>query len=955
MKRFTLIIFLFAFTNLLFSQSNVQLNVQEFTLENGLRVILNEDQSVGTVFGAVVVCAGSKQDPPEATGIAHYLEHMLFKGTTELGTVDYEKEKPYLDSINMFYDELALVDSVEEKAKIQKKINELSVEAAKYGLPNEFEKVLSDMGSTAINAFTSKDYTVYQNVFPPQQIIKWLDLYSHRFLNPVFRNFQSELEVVYEEKNMAMDNELSWFYDDLQLLLFGKNGYGSQSTLGTVEHLKSPSLTKMYEFFNTYYVANNMALILTGNFDSRLIKPIIEEKFGRLPKRELPKLHYNRILFSGRQTKTSRALSYEAFAMGFKVLPDNLQEKAAVSVGLNILQNGSQTGILQDLEDKSNVDWLTIIPLIFKDDGAVTFSYTPNKTNRKIESKILNGIKAIKKGSFDDDLLAVARNEFALGVIVSLEDQSGRMDSFIDAVVNEVSWETYASYLNSLSNISKGVVQQTFEKFFNEDYLAIHFKARYGALPKPDLEKPSHAAVKSEQEGSSKYSNYIASLKELQIAPKFVSFSKDLEVKHLSGGNYLFKTPNPVNDVFSMEVRYHIGEHHVKHLPITSRLINYCGTKERSKDELKIALAKLGGWFTLESSLNYLRVHIWGFEKNAAEILRLVDELLRSPKGDRNSFDLMLRDISLARNEEVYGAANQNSLLQQYGIYGEYSPYISRKSLIFIAEKKNKIILDSLQQVFNYAASIHYTGNLSLDETAKLILKNYRLNNTEQKQQQRIKLGVTLDSNSVLYLPVANALQSHILFYIPGEVVELEDYPIVDAFNAYFGSSFTGLVFQEIREYRSLSYSAYGHYSKPDIPGYEGMLVLAASCQVDKTVEAIEVMYGLIHDLPKYSSRMENIKDYLWNESFTNYPSFRTMSQTIESYAKMGYKGDPNQLALSKYAKMTFDEMMAFYNKQVANKPFRLMVTAPYSEELKTVLEKYGSVRRLSPYQLRIF
>ena len=187
------------------------LDVEIYKLDNGLTVMLNEDHNETSVFGAIVVDGGGKRDPKDATGIAHYLEHLLFKGTSKMGTVDYETEKIYLDSIEVLYDELASKEKDRERVKIQKEINRISIKAAEYAIPNEFDRLIEGMGGTGLNAGTGSDFIYYFNSFPSTQIEKWMEVYSHRFLDPVFRLFQAELEIVYEEKNRAMDNPVSNF------------------------------------------------------------------------------------------------------------------------------------------------------------------------------------------------------------------------------------------------------------------------------------------------------------------------------------------------------------------------------------------------------------------------------------------------------------------------------------------------------------------------------------------------------------------------------------------------------------------------------------------------------------------------------------------------------------------------------------------------------------------------
>ncbi len=239
-------------------------DVKQAVLSNGMEVWLNEDHSQPIIKGSVVVKAGAKDCPD--TGLAHYLEHLLFKGTEELGTVDYVAEKVWLDSIAVCYDLLAETAGQAERAALQKEINRLSLKAADYAIPNEFDLLTAAFGGTGLNASTSYDDTCYYNTFSPQYLAQWAELNSHRLLHPVFRLFQGELETVYEEKNRSADNTMQAPLFEM-FKQFGEENPYSYPIIGSTENLKNPRLGEMMAFFKKYYVGSNMGLILTGDFD----------------------------------------------------------------------------------------------------------------------------------------------------------------------------------------------------------------------------------------------------------------------------------------------------------------------------------------------------------------------------------------------------------------------------------------------------------------------------------------------------------------------------------------------------------------------------------------------------------------------------------------------------------------------------------------------------------------
>ena len=244
-----------------------------------MTVWLSEEHSQPKVNGAVIVKAGAKDSPN--TGIAHYFEHMMFKGTNKIGTTDYEAEKIYMDSIASLYDILVSTTDNIKIDSLQKEINRLSIKQSEYVIPNEFDHIISRFGGSDLNAYTSYDITAYFNTFTSDYMEQWIEVNSERLLNPVFRLFQSELETVYEEKNMYSDNI---FTAPLEAVLeqFYKDHPYRYSIIGNSENLKKPNLKEMDKFFKQYYVGNNMGLILCGDFDSGKVIPMLEESVGRI-------------------------------------------------------------------------------------------------------------------------------------------------------------------------------------------------------------------------------------------------------------------------------------------------------------------------------------------------------------------------------------------------------------------------------------------------------------------------------------------------------------------------------------------------------------------------------------------------------------------------------------------------------------------------------------------------
>ena len=270
---------------------NDPINARIYTLDNGLKVYMSVNTETPRIQTYVAVRVGGKNDPSETTGLAHYFEHLMFKGTEKFGTQDYEKEKPLLDEIERLFEVYRSTENEDERRSIYQVIDSISYEASEYAIPNEYDKLMASIGATGTNAYTGFDMTVYTDNIPSNQIDNWARIQADRFSNNVIRGFHTELETVYEEKNMSLTRDGRKVNEQLMAALFPHHPYGQQTVLGTQEHLKNPSITTIKEYYRTYYVPNNMAICLAGDFDPDEMIGIIEQYFGdMMPNPDLPEL-----------------------------------------------------------------------------------------------------------------------------------------------------------------------------------------------------------------------------------------------------------------------------------------------------------------------------------------------------------------------------------------------------------------------------------------------------------------------------------------------------------------------------------------------------------------------------------------------------------------------------------------------------------------------------------------
>ncbi|MCK4662572.1 MAG: insulinase family protein [Bacteroidales bacterium] len=956
---FTLIFTLFISN--IFSQENIKVHeinsikILEFKLENSLTVFLNEDHEKPEIFGAIITKAGGKDDPADATGMAHYQEHMLFKGTEELGTIDWEKEKPHIDNIFKLYDKLGQTKDEEERKKIQKQINEESVKANKYAIPNELSNLIKSIGGTKLNAGTGPDYTIFYNTIPSNQIEKWLEIYSHRFMKPVFRSFQAELEVVYEEKNMYADMFGFKMLEKFQFYFFKNHPYGQQTLIGTIEDLKNPSLTKMYEFFKTYYVPNNMALVLSGDFNSDDIIPVINDKFGKWNSGDVPKfVEYKEEPFNGREFHEGKYSPIKLAMLGFRTVTKGHPDEPALEICNKILSNNDQTGLLDKLGLDNKLLAAQVISIPYKDHGATIIFVVPKIVGQKLddaEELVMNEIKKLHDGNFDDWMVDAIKNQFYKDFELSMEDNKDKAYFIMKNFSIGRDLSEALLYSQKINAITKNDIIEVAKKYYGDNYFA--FYSKMGFKKKEKIEKPGFEPVISNTETKSAFAKKFEEIPTSKIVEKFVDFNKDITTEEFIKGIKLYYVKNPINDIFSLKIKFGIGEHKMPLLKYTTELMDYSGTKSHNVSELKNEFNKLGCTYNISSNESYVYVYLEGIEKNLEPALKLINELLTEPVLEKEKLKILLDGEKANRKIEKSEPDNIADALYEYVKFKNKSSYIDRLSMKEIKALNTDELVNEFKKATNFETEIHYVGQKSFNEVKDAIKSNI-IFKSELKLSESpfIPEKEKYNNNIVYFVNKKNARQCKIYFFANGEKYKNANEPIIDAFNMYFGGGFSGLVLQEVREYRSLAYAAGARYVIPKIKGKNTYFVGYVGTQADKTFEALEIFNDLLRNMPEKTERMDMIVQYLSQSSLTQYPHFRDLTKKVVSWELKGYKEDPAKLKIPEYNKLKFNDITSFYKDNIKNKAFVIAIVGDKKEIDMKELAKYGKIIELKEKEI---
>ena len=932
------------------------LKVKEYRLENGLTVWLNEDHSQPKVFGAVVVKAGAKDCPD--TGIAHYFEHMMFKGTDRIGTLDYESEKVLLDSIAMKYDELAMTEDTAARARLQKEINELS--SSEYVIPNEFNRLISRFGGSGLNAATSYDATIYFNTFSPQYMVQWAEINSERLINPVFRLFQSELETVYEEKNMYGDFIGGQVMDTLMARYFGPHPY-AYPIIGSTKNLKNPRLTEMRKFFEDYYVASNMALILSGDFDTQQVMPVLEKTFSRIRSGNVPKPEKVMLPpFNGREKmKVKFPIPFiKAMGLGFRGVSANHEDQVALNIAVNLLNNANGTGYLDKLMVEHKLMGALAINESMNEAGILAVAIMPKlliQSYSSAEKMVWNEINRVKNGDFSDEVFNSLKLEQKRQYASALENIDSRATVMMNLFSQGKNWNDYLNEVARIESITKEDVVQVAQKYFSNNYLCVTKST--GKYPKDNLPKPAFSpVVPRNADASSSYAEQLEKIPEQQVAPRIIDFEKDVKTSKLTPLVTLYTTPNPLNDIFTFNISYGIGALEQPELMQLTNYLQLLGTESLPFEQFRSRLQSIGSTLAFDVTPDAFVMKVTGFDNHIDETMELVGDFIRHAKADDKKLRQIVDDAKVSEKAFFKSGDNVASALLEQVKYGDQSRYLRKLSLSQIKKLKGKDLLAVYDKVRSVQCDLHYCGTLPVEKVIGTIRQHIPLERTtvasnspyyrELKQYNR---------PTVFFIDMPDMTQSIVYSYVKGDPVDDKASRHASRlFSVYFGGDMSSLMFQEIREFRSFAYRTSGRYQLPNHAhkGTAGSFTAMLSTQSDKTLDALGVLDSLIRKMPLKPERVEAIKQSLANRINNDYPPFRNLSEKVAGARMEGFDRDPAEEFLRDIATMDMEDISRFYQEQICGRPVVYVIAGNRKRIDMKKLAEYGTIVKVKKKEI---
>jgi predicted Zn-dependent peptidase len=833
--------------------------VRVYMLKNGLKVFLAQNFDAPRIQTFIPVRTGSNNDPADNTGLAHYLEHMMFKGTSKIGTQDWKKEKELIDQISELYEAHKAEQDAERKKEIYKKIDQISQEASQYAIANEYDKAISSLGASGTNAHTWFDETVYKNNIPNNELEKWLKIEKERFSEIVLRLFHTELESVYEEFNRAQDNDSRLVNYELMDALFPTHPNGQQTTLGKPEHLKNPSMEAIHKYFDEYYVPNNYAMVLVGDFDFDETIQLIDQYFGTIPYRELPKkTPVIEKPITEIVTKTVKSPTTPRVQMAWRTDSYGTREAMLADIVANILSNRGEAGLLDlHINQTQKMLWAQAFSVGLKQYGYFSIVAVPKETQTLDEAKemVLEEIELIKKGDFPDWMLPAIINDFKLQRMKGLETAEGLATTLYDTYIKGRTWEQELNEMDEYSSFTKEDVMNFALTFFKNNYVVV-YKEKGINDKLVRVENPGITPVKINRDAQSEFLQEILADQPEDIKPEFIDYQKEIAIDHVQGKRLSF-VKNNYNDIAQVHFIFPFGSDNDRDLGISTQFLQYVGTHKFSPEDLKKEFFKIGVSNDFKTTNNQLLITLSGLEENIEKGIGLLQHWMYEVKPDQEIYTQFVGTI-LENREAVKKDKNRiMTALTTYTKLGHTSRFLDVISKEELESSKAEVFTDRMKNLFKYPYQIFFYGKDF--ENFKGYIGKYT--EAESLQIPAPKLYPEPATGGSVFFINYDMVQMEMSKAGKGNPVNPSNFGKVNVFNEYFGRGLSSIVFQEIRESKSLAYSAYVSYSANSELHHPDYVTTYIGTQPDKLMIAVDTMNDLMNELPEVPTQFENAKN----------------------------------------------------------------------------------------------
>ncbi|MCA9691211.1 MAG: insulinase family protein [Myxococcales bacterium] len=858
-------------------------------LANGLSVYISTDRQKPRFNAWIAVRTGSRNDPANSTGLAHYLEHMLFKGTDRLATTDAAAERPHLERIRELYGKLREAASDADRAAIVAELDKENLASGQYAVPNELSRTYGQLGITGLNAFTSDDRTVYICDVPSNRLAAWSTMEIERFTKPAWRQFFTEIEAVYEEKNLSLDSPWTRTNEAMMLALFPAHPYGTQPTIGTVEHLKVPAYQDMIDYFERWYVPNNMAVVLAGDIDPATALPALEKTLGQMTPKPLsePEAAELRPL-AGRVYKEVQVEDSQGVILAWHTVPTSHDDEPAIVV-MDWLMDNATSGLLNtELELTQKVPDAGSYSGFENEAGywVVQATARDDQSLEDVEAMLQGVVKKLKAGEFTQaEIDAIVVNQ-DVNEKRRLESNIGRVAKMTESFIARRSWADELRRDQRLREVKRDDVLRVANKYLGDSFVALYKKK--GAQEIPKIEKPKITPIQVDASRQSAFAKEILAMQAPELEPAWLVEGKDYTHTPLPAGP-MIAAVNKRNDLFSLEYSFDRGSRGERLLCHALDLLDQSGYGETSVEDLKRQLFALGTDVSFSCYAEGSGVTISGIDRNMEKSVELVRAWFTSPTLTQENLDKLTENAIAERKNQLDNSNFLGWAASSYAQRGKDSPNLqvpTNKQLQTAALKK----LDQLVREFpNHQHRTLYFGPRTADAVKDIVAFGAK----HKKVPPRAKVRYRSQKGARIYFLHRENAKASVGINLPLAPQANEARPLAQAYGEYLGGDMGSLIFQEIRETRGLAYSAWGFVNPGQLREDDWALIGGMGTQADKTPEALATFLELIRGRPLEASRFASAKTSIDQEYRSSRIDPRWIVSWVESWDLRGDTSDP--------------------------------------------------------------
>ena len=923
-----------------------------YTLDNGLKVYLSVNKAEPKIQTFIAVRTGSKNDPAETTGLAHYLEHLMFKGTSQFGTNNPEAEAPLLDEIEQRYEVYRTTTDEATRKQLYHEIDSVSQLAAKYFIPNEYDKLMAAIGSEGSNAFTSNDVTCYVEEIPANEVENWAKIQADRFQNMVIRGFHTELEAVYEEYNIGLSSDGNKQYEALLAKLFPTHPYGTQTTIGTQQHLKNPSITNIKNYFAKWYVPNNVAICMAGDFDPDKTLEILKKYFGEWKAGEdvtQPTFPDLEPLTQSVDT-TVVGLESENIWLGWRSEKASSLQNDTLELVSAVLYNG-KAGLLDiDLNQEMKVMDAGAFAEPMLDHGFFLLAGQPKEGQSLDEVKelLLGEINKLKCGDFDEDLLLSALNNKKLDDLRSLDHNSARVSKMLNAFINGIEWQQLVGQKDRLAKITKQELVDFAKRFFTEGYVAV-YKRQGEDTTQKKIDKPAITPIPTNRDLVSQFVKDIQEAEVKPIEPQFLDYKKDLSFFTTQKGLPVIYKQNTENGLFELQFRYEFGQEDDNRYDVAANYIDYLGTDKLSAAQVKHQFYKMACNYAISVNADAITIGLSGLAEYMPDALALLEDLLHNAKVDEDAYQQMVGLILKNRQDQKSEQRSCFAMLGEYALYGPHNAMRDNMTEQQLRETNPQELLDLLKNISQYEHQVLYYGPIA-EEKLDGCLSD--LHHTE-KDLKPVPEGKpyelqTITEPEIIIAPYDAKNIYMRMFVNEGRQTNLDEHATIELFNEYFGGGMNGVVFQEMREARGLAYNAMAYYLTPAKKGQPEYFLTHIITQNDKMMDCVKQFREILDKMPASEAAFQIAKDALTKRLASQRTTKFGVIRAYISDKRQGFDFDVDKKIYEDLQNLTLQDIEGFEQSNIAGKTGRYVILGNEKELDMASLGQIAPIRRVS-------